>query len=272
MSETLLELIDLRKSFGGLRAVDGVSFELLRGEILGLIGPNGSGKSTVINLISGFYRPSGGSVRFSGQNISGWPPHQIAALGIGRTFQLLRNFPGLSATANTLLATHLLGSQGLLGAIIGGPMTAPEESRLHERSREAVDFVGLIDRASVPSPELSSGEGRLLELARALAPEPELLLLDEPASGLNTAETALLGEKLKELQAAGKTILLVEHDMRLVMSLAHRLVVLNEGRVLAAGPPQVVQADEKVVEAYLGAGALRRRKARAGGESPATAS
>ncbi len=256
----LLRLDAVSKVFGGITAVDGLSFGIRRGEILGLIGPNGSGKSTVINLISGLHQPSGGEILFDGRRISGLPPHAIARLGIGRTFQLLRLFHGLSVYDNVLTATHLAGSHGLLSAIVGRLLTGREEARLRERAREVLEFVGLAGRASVPARHLTAGEGRLLELARALAPGPRLVLLDEPAAGLNSAETGVLEAKLRTLQERGHSLLLVDHDMRLVMRLASRVLVLNEGKLLALGTAAEVQRDGRVVEAYLGSGVVRRRR------------
>jgi branched-chain amino acid transport system ATP-binding protein len=258
-------LVDgITKTFGGITAVDDVTFHIDRGEILGLIGPNGSGKSTVINLISGLHRPSRGKMYFEGRPISGLPANKVARAGIARTFQLLRLFQGLTAFDNVLTATHLSGSHGFLGAVAGSIITRNEEQSLRRKAMDALEFVGLSARASVPARQLSAGEGRLLELARAIAAGAQLVLLDEPAAGLNSAETAVLEERLRTLQGEGRTLLLVDHHMRLVMSLATRVVVLNEGRVLTEGHPSEVQHDERVVKVYLGSGALRGRVARHG--------
>lgn len=263
-SSPILQVDNVSKFFGAIKAVDSVAFSIKSQEILGLIGPNGSGKSTIINIISRLHRPTSGRVFFKGHMISDLPPYKIAQVGISRTFQLLRLFQGLTAYENVLTATHLAGSHGLFGALAGGLFTRHEEARLQERAREALDFVGLSPRSTVLAQRLTAGEGRLLELARAIAARSELILLDEPAAGLNNSETAILEEKLRILQARGYTLLLVDHHMRLVMSLASRVVVVNEGTVLAHGTPSEVQHDDRVVAAYLGTGALKRRVAKNG--------
>lgn len=260
----MLRVEHVSKVFGGIGAVDDVSFGIKDGEILGLIGPNGSGKSTIINVISGLHRPSSGEVWLRQSRISGLAPHKVAQAGIARTFQLLRLFQGLTVFDNVLTATHLSGSHGIIGAIAGRIITGNEEEQLRENAGRALDFVGLTERAQVAARQLTAGEGRLLELARAIAAGAKLILLDEPAAGLNTTETAVLEERLRTLQAQGRTMLLVDHHMRLVMGLATRVVVLDRGSVLVEGPPEAVQGDERVIEAYLGRGALQRRRARHG--------
>jgi len=258
----LLHVANVSKTFGGIKALSDVSFSIGLGEIVGLIGPNGSGKSTVINIISRLHRPTAGEVFFEGKPISGLTPDRIARAGIARTFQLLRLFQGLSVFDNVLTATHLTGRAGLLGAIVGSFLTRHEEEQLRERAHATLELVGLAHRASVPAQRLTAGEGRLLELARAIATGPKLILLDEPAAGLNSVEAGALEDKLRILQQRGQTLLLVDHHMRLVMGLADRVVVLKEGSLLAQGSPSEVQADRRVVEAYLGSGVLQRKRSK----------
>ncbi|TAM59978.1 ABC transporter ATP-binding protein [bacterium] len=255
----LLSVQELTKLFGGVAAVDRVSFALPKGKLTGLIGPNGSGKSTMINLISGLHSPTRGTVQFKGQDITSLPPHRIACLGIARTFQLLRLFGDLSAFENVLIGAHLRGKHGFAAACGGPLLTGAEERRLHDLAREALEFVGLGPRAGVKAKLLTSGEGRLLEIARAIVAEPELVLLDEPAAGLNSAETGVLAEKLLSLVERGKTLLLVDHHMSLVMNVVSSVIVLAGGRVLTIGTPQEVQADGRVIESYLGSGEIYRR-------------
>jgi branched-chain amino acid transport system ATP-binding protein len=256
----LLRVSNVSKTFGGIKALTNVSFTIAAGEIVGLIGPNGSGKSTMINVISRLHRPTSGEVFFQGKLINGLTPDRVARAGIARTFQLLRLFHGLSVFDNVLTATHLTGKAGLFGAVLGSIATGHEEEQLCARAAAALDLVGLTHRASVPAQRLTAGEGRLLELARAIATGAKLILLDEPAAGLNTVEARALEEKLRILQGQGQTLLLVDHHMRLVMGLANRVVVLKEGALLAEGSPSEIQADKRVVEAYLGSGALKRRR------------
>jgi ABC-type branched-subunit amino acid transport system ATPase component len=258
----LLEVKNVSKVFGGIKALNGVSFSIEAGQIVGLIGPNGSGKSTVINIISRLHRPTAGAVILEGRPITDLAPDRIARAGIARTFQLLRLFQGLTVFDNVLTATHMSGTHGLIGAIVGPLLTGSEEKRMRDKAQAALDLVGLARRAYVLAQRLTAGEGRLLELARAVATDPKLILLDEPAAGLNTAETDALEDTLRKVQQRGSALLLVDHHMRLVMRLADRVVVLKEGSLLAEGSPSQVQTDRRVIEAYLGSGALQQKRAR----------
>lgn len=247
-----LEVERLSRSFGGLAAVSDVSFSVEGGTILGLIGPNGAGKTTAINLITGLLRPNQGVVRFAGRAITGEPIQTIAALGVRRTFQILRCLPELSALDNVLVGAHLEGRAGLLRSLLGSGVRK-EELALAERAHEILARVGLGDRATAPCGTLPFGQQRLVELARALVAQPRLLLLDEPASGLTRPERGQLAELLRSLRAeSGLPMVVVEHDMDWLMPLVDRVVVMNFGRVLAAGEPDDVRGNADVIDAYLG--------------------
>lgn len=248
----LLQVSQLRKAFGGLVALDGVSLEVPDGGLFGLIGPNGAGKTTLFNVISGIYRPTSGTVILAGEPLAGRSQDGIAALGIARTFQNLQVFTSMNVLDNVLTGRHRHGHAGLLNIMFRFPSGRREEARLREAARELLDFVGLADLALHPAASLPPGQQRLVEVARALAGEPRLLLLDEPAAGLTTRETEVLGELVQRLVARGLTTVLIEHDMTLVMNVCHRVAVLDQGRLIAMGTPTQVQSDPNVIAAYLG--------------------
>ncbi|MFN7986757.1 MAG: ABC transporter ATP-binding protein [Thermoanaerobaculia bacterium] len=250
---SLLSVRDLAKRYGGVKAVDGVSFDVDDGTIAGLIGPNGAGKTTVFNLVTGNTRPDRGGVVFDGTDVTGWRPHRVVARGIARTFQSIRLFGGMSVLENVLVGADARLSSGLLASVLGTPAQRREERRAREEAREALDLVGLADRAERAAGGLAHGERRRLEIARALAARPRLVVLDEPAGGLNEAETAALAALVQKIRARGVTVLLIEHDMSLVMGVCERIVVLENGEKIAEGSPAAVRADARVVEAYLGA-------------------
>lgn len=247
-----LEVVGLTKDFGGLRAVGGVSFDVGEGQIKAIIGPNGAGKSTVFNLISGVFRPTAGQVRFGGRRIDGLLPHQICRLGIGRTFQLTQPFVGSTVLENVMVGRHCRTRWGLLGCGLGWPAAREEERRIRADSLEILRFLGLGGKAGYLAGELPAGEQRLLEIGRALATEPKLLLLDEAAAGLSRFEKEILIRSLYQIRDRGVTLLLVEHDMGLVMKVSEEVVVLNYGRKIAEGTPAQVQRHEQVLAAYLG--------------------
>jgi branched-chain amino acid transport system ATP-binding protein len=232
--------------------VDGASFEVRPGEVHGLIGPNGAGKTTLINMVSGLLRPTGGEIRLGGRPIHALPPYRIAALGVARTFQNIRLFPDLSALANVLVGEHLVRRASLLARVLMLPGAAEEERRAKDKARALLERIGLGDRADERAKNLSYGEQRRVEIARALAAEPRIVLLDEPTAGMNPVEVQSVAGLIREVAAAGHSVLLIEHNVKLVMDVCERITVLNFGKVIAAGDPRSVKKDPAVVTAYLG--------------------
>lgn len=249
----LLDAQRLSRNFGGLMAVNNVSFQVFEGEIFGLIGPNGAGKTTLFNLMTGLTPVSGGTLFYRGEKLTGLPPHRIAAQGIGRTFQNIRLFKGLSAIENIRVAQHVRTECGLWGGFFNTPLSRTEEKRVEEKGRELLQLIGLADRAEELAANFSYGDQRRLEIGRALALEPDVLLLDEPAAGMNAGEKHALTEFIRGVREQFKlTILLIEHHVPLVMNLCDRIAVLNFGELIAVGNPVDVQKNRAVIEAYLG--------------------
>jgi branched-chain amino acid transport system ATP-binding protein len=248
----LLEVCRVSRAFGGLRAVDAVSFAVEAGQVKAVIGPNGAGKTTLFNLIAGSIRADSGEMRFDGRAIHGLPPHRIARLGMSRTYQATHLFAHMTVLENVMVGRHVRSRGGMLPCMLRLPGCRREERRIADRAGEFLAFLGIDSLADADATSLSFGQQRAVEFARALATEPKLLLLDEPAAGLNIHETAALADLIGKIRDRGITILIVEHDMSLVMSVSDEIAVLSSGRKIAEGKPREIQANQEVIRVYLG--------------------
>lgn len=250
----MLEVSGITRIFGGVTALEDVSFTIGRGAITGVIGPNGAGKTTLFNIITGIYSRTSGSVTLEDKDISGLPPERLARLGMVRTFQNIELFGTMSVLENVMVGLHTKSSSGLLACSLKMPWSVAEERRIRENAMQWLEFTGINELAGDRAGNLSFGKGRLLEIARALAVQPRIILMDEPAAGLNSQETLALARLIEKIRGMGITVVLVEHDMELVMDVCDRIVVLNLGKKLAEGTPREIQENQEVIAAYLGEG------------------
>lgn len=248
----MLEVSGVTQIFGGVTALDDVSFAIARGDITGVIGPNGAGKTTLFNIITGIYTQTSGRVILEGRDVSGLPPERLAPLGMVRTFQNIELFGQMTVLENVLVGMHTKSASGLLACSLKMPWAISEEKRIRQEALRWLEFAGIADLSDVTSANLPFGKGRLLEIARALALEPKIILMDEPAAGLNSQETLGLARLIRSIRDMGITVVLVEHDMELVMDICDRIVVLNLGSKLAEGSPREIQENSEVISAYLG--------------------
>jgi branched-chain amino acid transport system ATP-binding protein len=249
---TLLAVENVSKAFGGVQAINAVSFEIQSGAVHSIIGPNGAGKTTLLNMITGIYVPDSGSIRLSGRDLTGAPPHRFAAAGIGRTFQNLQVFFNMTALENVMTGRHLREPCSVLAAMLHTPALGRAEAECRELASRLLELVGLVEYLDAPADSMPYGALKRLEIARALAAEPLLLLLDEPAAGLNQTEAREIVALIKRLAADGTTVILVEHNMRLVMEVSDHVLVLDFGKKLAEGTPAQIAGNQRVIEAYLG--------------------
>jgi branched-chain amino acid transport system ATP-binding protein len=252
MTKKLLEIKDINVKFGGVTALNNVNLHVNEGEIAALIGPNGAGKTTVFNIVTGYYTPTSGDVVLDGESISGLRPYKIARKGLGRTFQNIRLFGDMTAAENVATAADSLNKSGLVGALFGVPRSRRDEKDSMEKAHELLRFIGLDHRAEQMAKNLPYGDQRRLEIARALALNPKVLLLDEPAAGFNPQEKVELGELIRKIRDRGFAVLLIEHDMSLVMKISDRISVLDFGQKIAEGAPSEIQNSQRVIDAYLG--------------------
>lgn len=250
----MLRLEGLTQVFGGLTALDDISFTVKKGEITGVIGPNGAGKTTLFNIVSGIYSQTAGSVFLGDRNVSGFPPEKLAPMGLVRTFQNIELFGQMSVVENVMVGLHTRSTSGIFSCAFKLPGHLKEEKVIRERAVHWLDFTGITELSQAKASSLPFGKGRLLEIARAMALEPQIILMDEPAAGLNSRETVELAVLIRKIRETGVTVVLVEHDMELVMDVCDSILVLNLGRKLAEGPPEAIQENPAVIAAYLGEG------------------